>query len=240
MMTTDDFDDLPRGNGKQHPTVEEAAKVYFHVKRTQPRVSLQIVSDRLIALGFKTSKGSVGRYLQGVEGVELSTQSKKHDDAEKRAQRRKLNNRHEHKKDGSPVADAIKDALKDEALIEKFVKLLENNADGVPVNSSAQLAIMENRARMALNVVIAHQMSRKPELLLLDMRGSAALVDALTVASKLSGGAALDISRPAGSGDEATPQSLNGANGHDKEESGLATDLMAYRRERAAKRDQRA
>lgn len=240
-MTTDDFDDLPRGNGKQHPTVEEATKVYFHVKRTQPKVSLQIVADRLVALGFKTSKGSVGRYLQGVEGVEELTQSKKHDGAEKRAQRRKLNNRHEHKKaEGGEVAQAIEKLAETVDLGGLIVTLLEKDKEGKPRLSSTELAIMENRARMAFNIVIAEQMARMPQRVLIDMRGTAAMIDALTVASKLSGGGAIDISRPSGSGEEVNP-ALNGANGHDKpQSSGLATDLMKYRKEREAERAKRA
>ena len=39
-------------------------------------------------------------------------------------------------------------------------------------------------------------MAARPELMLLDMRGAAALIDALTVAAKLSGGASIDITVP--------------------------------------------
>lgn len=77
--------------------------------------------------------------------------------------------------------------IDDISLITTMAVLLQEK------NSSAVLAIRENRARMALNIIIAERMAASPNLLLLDMRGTACLVDALTNAANLSGGAAIDV-----------------------------------------------
>jgi hypothetical protein len=104
--------------------------------------------------------------------------------------------------------------------------------------TSAMLAIEENRARMALNIVIAEIMAAKPALLLLDMRGTAALVDALTCASKLSGGASLDIKYPTQAEKNAAAAGLSpSGDGSQMKDitptrTKLADDLAAFRQRR--------
>jgi hypothetical protein len=97
------------------------------------------------------------------------------------------------KRGGNPFAPVItRDdvQLDDPSLVSVMAKLLEE------ANTSTVLAIRENRVRMSLNIVIAERMAASPGLLLLDMKGAAALVDALTTAAKLSNGAAVDVKLP--------------------------------------------
>lgn len=259
MTTNDDFDDLPRGNG-ENPLRDQTKKVYDHLIKNGLPHSLKYVKERMVALGFKIGRATCGRHLEDhpvyIAEQLGGTKGRKLNDAEKRSMRRKLNNRHEHKvgaekpENVAQAADAV-DPEKIGTIANRIIELLKVGVDNRPVKSSAELAIEENRVAMALNIVIAEAMAAKSELLLLDMRGTAALIDALTIARKLSGGASIDISRPSGS---EPPHHLNGSNGHanghspagflmkeiNPPEKGLSADIAAFRRERAAKSAQRA
>lgn len=240
-MTTDDFDDLPRGNGEK-PTKEQAIAVYHSLRRRNRAHGTSDVLKTLIDLGFSTARSSVGRMLQGVEGREPLPHV---NPAETRRRRARTNNRHQHKREkegneGKPTAtvagaaDAI-DPEKLGAVTARLVELLKKNG-AEPALSSTELAITENRTRMALNIVIAEAMAQRPEILLLDMRGTAALVDALTVACKLSGGSAIDVSMPS-----AVHGATNGSGAYPMKEinpppqvTDFSAKLAAFRRERAA------
>jgi hypothetical protein len=61
-------------------------------------------------------------------------------------------------------------------------------------NTSTELAIRENRCGW-LNIIIAERMALQPNLLMLDMKSTAALVDPLTVARSCPA-ASIDIKIP--------------------------------------------
>jgi hypothetical protein len=62
-------------------------------------------------------------------------------------------------------------------------------------NSSTQLAITDNRTRMAFNIALMEYYAENVQLLA-NVRDMAAFLDATTIASKLSGGPAIDIVLP--------------------------------------------
>lgn len=263
---SNEFDELPSGSGEA-PTKDQVLSIYNHIRARKggKDPGTKAVLDEVIACGFASSRSTVGRFLEGAPGRNAPPEKAKEkqrkrntlDTAEKRVQRKRLNARHSHKprpngdayakgnvqKPAMPsvgeVAAKLVDGLVGEAEIAKMSDLLAVNEQGVEKYTAAQLAIRENRARMALNIIIAERMASKSELLLLDMRGTAALVDALTVASKLSGGAAIDVKPPGMmAGEVSAPINGISPNGHPMKELnerpiGLAADLVQFRRERA-------
>lgn len=196
-MTEEFKDDLADGGGRK-PEKGETIAIRNYLKRHNREDSVRKVLVEMQARNFVVSLATVARHLKGT-GVPEQTKSETQA-ADTRVAQAARNN-----KVAAPQVElpklTIEDCKADEALIPKLAALLAEN------NTSTQLAIQENRARMALNQVIAHMMAAKPELLLLDMRGTAALVDALTVAAKLSGGASIDITVPT---DEERARALNG------------------------------
>jgi len=261
---SDDFDDLPSGSGEA-PTKEQVLAVYNHMRgRNRPHGTGKVL-DEMLALGFVTSRAAIGRALLGAPGREPvkargpapKTREERNalNTPEQRTQRKRLNNRHEHKKaappeEGGPAAKSIGDVaekliekLADDTLSADIKDLLSKDGDR-PKHSSTELAIEENRVRMAVNIALGRRMIDKAEFLLLDMRGTAALVDALTCAVKVSGGAAIDISRPSAA-DPDKPGDLS-PGGHTMKEinpprsTGLAADLAQFRREKAAGNGARA
>lgn len=181
---SDDFD-IEDGQGKR-PTKEQAVAVHGWLKSRNRSHSLADVLVELTARGFKSARSSVGRHLAGLNEAEGKSPTQR---AESRnTERRKVLRKPE--RQNGPVSEAIK-AMKADPEVVKMATLMADT------NTSTQLAIWENRRRMALNIIIAETMAASPNLLMSDMRGTAALVDALTVAAKLSGGAAIDISKGA-------------------------------------------
>jgi len=260
------FDDLPSGSGEA-PTKDQVLAVYNYMRARNRDTGTGKVLDEVKALGFVTSRGTVGRHLKGAPGradppkargpvAKSKQENNSLDTPEKRTQRKRLNNRHEHKAAAAPqaegggpkgigeVAALLIEKLADDTLASDIKDLLSK--DGTqPKHSSTTLAIEENRIRMAVNIALGRRMIDKAEYLLLDMRGTAALVDALTCAVKVSGGAAIDISRP-NAADPDKPGDLS-PNGHAMKEinprpsnGGLASDLAQFRRERAAGNGARA
>lgn len=248
---SDDFDDLPRGNGSERPSKEQTLAVYNYLRSRNRKHSTMDVVRELAALGFKISKAPAGRHLVGAEGRVAARPDQRSPiaEAQKRRTRAKQNNRHEHKKAKEPKESPIKslgdvaakllDGLDTDKIANKVMAMLAGDGK----KSSTELAIEENRVRMALNIALGERMIEKSEFLLLDMRGTAAMVDAFTVASKLSGGASIDIVAPAA----APPTGANGTSpgGHPMKElnpprTGMAADIAQFMRERAADRAQRA
>jgi hypothetical protein len=225
----------PSGSGR--PTDENVIETRDYLKRHNRKFSVRCTHEELVANGFAVSTATVGRILGTVEGgnppyPDEPSPTKK---SEKRNQVRRDRRKKEAQSKPLEVADLILPP-------EKVAEIATLTALLVSETSSTSLAIRENRTRMALNVVIMEQMAARPELMLLDMRGSAALIDALTVATKLSGGASIDITVPAPGG--AVPMenpSVNGhaMNGHTMKDitpvkGPLSDELEAFRRKRAA------
>jgi hypothetical protein len=185
-------DDIIEGDGNI-PTVEqisgvrdqllEAGRIKMGSRKGDHR-GIRPTHQELLARGFKCSLSRVQRTLAIID--------KEREPPEPAIDNSLSKNRGNNKKGSAPPVLTKEDVvLDDPSLVSAMAKLLEE------ANTSTVLAIKENRVRMALNVVIAERMAASPGLLLLDMRGAAALVDALTMASKLSGGASIDIHVPA-------------------------------------------
>lgn len=238
---TVEFDDDSLG-GSGFPTVEQVVKLHGYLKSRNRSTSTRKMADELEARGFTIGSATVGRILK--EAGLSTPPHKKSEKNIKKAENRVNAHRHRRKKMAAaePVAAA--------AMLlppEKVAEIASLAALMVNDNSSTSMAIRENRTRMALNIIVMELMAAKPELMLIDMRGSAALIDALTVATKLSGGASIDVTVP---NPGAVDVQSNG-NGHDISPNGhtmkditpvkgpLSDELDAFRRKRDAERGQR-
>lgn len=224
-----DFDDVANLGGTGVPSVAQVVAVRDHMKSRNKSTSVRSVSAELVACGFDASIATTARRLREAKGfTQLQTKS-----PTKAAERRVSDRRHHRKAEQPSGEGTITPAellgLDEATLIPKMAELL------VDATSSTQLAIRENRARMALNIIIAETMASKAPVLLLDMRGTAALVDALTVAAKLSGGASIDIIIPT---DADRNNEVNGVSpgGHPMREvnapangSGLVTEIARWK-----------
>lgn len=181
------FDDFASLAGTGHPDQEAVIRVRDYLKRHNRNHDVRTVADEMKGMGWSVSPATVQRRLDGVKGGNPSRPNDLMKEVSERRDDRK-------KSKGKPnLAEApikTSDLLDDPTVIAKLADLVK---DG---NSSTMLAVRENRARMALNVIIAETMAANSKLLLLDMRGTAALVDALTSGTKLSGGHAIDITIP--------------------------------------------
>jgi hypothetical protein len=235
-------DDEDALGGSGTPTDAQILAVRDYLRSRNRNASTRKVHKELIVRGFSIGESTVIRKLGVVDGKAWAI--KKYPpkvkksltvEADRRLTDRRSNNATKPPKE-KPVALTLADvALDDETTIAKIADLVK------AANSSTHLAVEENRARMALNIIIAQRMAATPGLLMLDMRGTAALVDALTVAAKLSGGASIDIRVPVPGMNGA----LNGnGNGHGMidvtpAKSPLSEDLDAFRRKRAAENAKR-
>jgi len=194
-MSTEFQDDIAAGNGRR-PEQREVVAVRDYLKSHNRAHSVMATYVELKARDFNISKSTVGRDLKEADETEPNENP-----VRKAKTRAKENRRITAKSDVKPVDIKPADVkLPPDVAIPQLIELLKND------NSSTQLAIDENRARMALNIVICHWLAAKPELMLLDMRGAAALIDALTVGAKLSGGASIDVTISTGN---------SSANGHE-------------------------
>jgi len=232
-------DDLFGGDGGM-PTHEQVLKVRDYLRRhNRIKVGFNPNDKRgvrptwreLIARKFKISIATVNRVLLAADlGVPYS--NTKYSDKKGFAKDYDgIPGEIKERGNEAPGKDKVSLTLKDlkltsNKLIPTVMRLLEN--------TSTELAVRENRVRMALNIIIAERMALQPNLLMLDMKSTAALVDSLTVASKLSGGSSIDIKIPT-----ASELRAERANGHEMKvveqvpKSALAQDLDAYRQKQA-------
>lgn len=231
----DDFEDND-GGGKS-PTTEQIVRVSSHLQSRGLDHGPRPTHRELLARNFTTSIATVQRTMVkvGIKSFQESGGGYHKANPVTEAVTRLKEERHENhntRADTSAKKFGLEDVLSDPSIVAQLTTLVDSK------NSSAFLAIEENRHRMALNVVIAQMMASKPALLLLDMRGTAALVDALTVAAKLSGGAALDIRYPTETEKQNAAAGLSpDGNGVMKDitpKSTFATSLEQFRSERRA------
>jgi hypothetical protein len=235
---TDDEDAL---GGSGLPSVEQVGAVRDYLKSRNREHSVREVHKELVARGFSISVATTDRRIAILNGTAKERKAKVPSPtvrADRRVKDRRSHNVTDPPKEKQKALTLADVVLDDENLISKLADLVKAE------NSSTHLAIDENRTRMALNIIIAQRMAATPGLLLLDMRGTAALVDALTVAAKLSGGASIDIRVPVHGANGALNGHSNG-NGHGMidvtpTKSPLTEDLEAFRRKRAAENAKRA
>jgi len=205
-MTEPFEDDIVDGDGRK-ATQEDAQKVYDWLVSRRRTATVNCVLDELMARNFTASRSTVGRYIKRAPDIPPNPGAPPKNpiaDATHRVASRRSTNAGM-QIENQEIAQAV--GTINTHTEQSITTIAELTAAD---RTSTALAILENRERMALNIIVMRKMADKPDLLLLDMRGAAALIDALTCAAKLSGGASIDISV---GGDE--PRALNGANGHD-------------------------
>lgn len=233
-MTQEFIDDLADGGGLK-PAKEMVVAVRDHLKRHNRDHSIRKVHEELRARNFEISVATVQRHLRGIgQGKRTLSPTTR---ADRRVRDKRYGRLASARKGSADAVDIEKSPLKLEDCKAPAQIKVPTLAELVAEDqTSTLLAIRENRARMALNIIIAEQMSSRPELLLLDMRGTAALVDALTVGTKLSGGHSIDISMPS---DQDRAKAANGFSpgGHEMRDitpakSELVTDIEKWRRTR--------
>lgn len=220
----------PSGEGM--PTDDQIKEARDYLKRHNRNASVRSTHAELVANGFSLGVATVGRSLSEVAGGNPPSpdQPSPTGKSEKRNSARRTRRKQTVAKEPLKIADLVLPP-------EKVAEIATMTALLTETNSSTTLAIRENRSRMALNIVLMEEMAARPALLLLDMRGTAALVDALTVATKLSGGASIDITVP--NPGEAVAMDNPSLNGHGMKDitpvkGPLSDELEAFRRKREA------
>lgn len=216
-------DDCPDGGGGR-PTREQAQAVRARLQRLRPlgHISLQHVLDELTARNYVVSRATLGRLLPNPKSESPIRKS------EQRVVHRRTNNKaavgEKPKVAPAQMPPQIAEMAKTiESAIAKIDPRLSIEELTKKDQTSTMLAILENRERMALNIVLIRTMAMYPERMIADMRSTAALVDALTVAAKLSGGASIDITT--GHNDE--PAHNDAGNGAMKDVTPVVSPLAA-------------
>lgn len=230
----------PSGAGR--PTDDQVKEARDYLLRHNRNGSVRSTHAELMANGFTLSIPTVARALKGTGKPPPSKVASPIAKAEHRVTNRRVvegrvkGNKAEEAKIG--LADLIlpPDTVKE---IVTMAALLSTE------NSSTVLAIRENRSRMALNIVLMEHMAARPELLLLDMRGTGLLVDALTVAAKLSGGASMDVTVPNQAAVDAVALENPSPGGHPMRDitpvkGPLSDEIAAFRAKRDAVSAKRA
>jgi hypothetical protein len=188
-MTKDQFEDMPDGAGRR-ATEEDYKRVWLYMKSRNRNPSVRTVCLELAAQNYLAPSVATSQRWAKKLGlsmvVEQSTTKAAEARNEDRREKRKAPNH-------SPEAIAEKTektvAQVERTLMTRMRELLKDD------NSSTQLAITENRTRMAFNVALMEFYAENPSLLA-NVRDAAAFIDATTIASKLSGGPSIDIVLP--------------------------------------------
>lgn len=186
---SDKFEDMPDGAGKR-ATEEDYKRVWLYMKSRNRNPSVRTVITEIGAQNYLAPSVATSQRWAKKLGlsavVETSPTRAAEDRNEDRREKRKPPNH-------TPAAIAEKTektvAQVERTLKDRMVELLK--AD----NSSTQLAITENRTRMAFNVALMEFYAEHPGLLA-NVRDAAAFLDATTIAAKLSGGPSIDIVLP--------------------------------------------
>jgi hypothetical protein len=192
-MTETFEDDCPDGGGGR-PTKAQVEKVRDHLQRRRPHVhvTLNMLRDEMTARNFVIPRASLARLIPGKRKPPSTTD---------RVENRVTSRRFKNKREPAPppkLAEIVPEVVAEIAKnIETAIVPIDPRLSLEDLTrkdqTSTMLAILENRERMALNIIIMRTMAQYPERMIVDMRSTAALVDALTIAAKLSGGAAIDI-----------------------------------------------
>lgn len=179
-----EFEDMPDGGGKR-ATEDDYVRIWRYMLSRNRNPSIRSVLEELKAQNYKTPAVATSQRWAKKLGLSAEVVASTAKEAAKRQSRRRS--------DAKPVtvteiADATgQDVPKVErTLLSRMKELM------VETNSSTQLAITENRTRMAFNVALMEFYAENPQLLA-NVKDAAAFLDATTVAVKMSGGASIDI-----------------------------------------------
>lgn len=182
-----EFDDMPDGAGKR-ATEEDYSRIWRYMASRNRKPSVRTVLLELAAQNFVPPAVATSARWAKKLGLSSEFTASTTQEAEKRQRQRREN--------AKPVTvTEIADATGQEAPKVERTLLTRMRELLVAENSSTQLAITENRTRMAFNVALMEFYAENPSLLA-NVRDAAAFLDATTIASKLSGGPAIDIILP--------------------------------------------
>lgn len=187
---SDDFEDAPP-SGSGMPTRAETHATLAYLSRHNRPFGIRPVLAELKANGFEISFATVQRHLRE-EVVKPDAPEIAHIRADIRAGLQKTR----------PVAVTAAATPEQQETARKAVEdsVAERigNIIGKPDNlkSNAEIALHENKIRMALNILLMQMLMERPERILVDLRGAAALIDAMTISAKVSGAAAFEVLPP--------------------------------------------
>lgn len=187
----------PSGAGL--PSVDQVMLTREYLLRHNRKASTRFLHAELLANGFDIGSATVGRYLKG-----KIPKPEKPDTPDKARKRAKALIRDSAAGTPPPPPPPKANELTPEELLT-LASIIGDLKSPDSLKKNCDIALLENKVRMALNIILMQRMIGRGELLLLDMRGTAALIDALTASSKLSGGASFEVIAP---GD------VHAANGH--------------------------
>lgn len=184
---SNEFDDMPDGGGKR-ATEEDYSRIWRYMASRNRKPSVRTVLLELAAQNYVPPAVATSARWAKKLGLSTDHSASPTQEAETRQRQRR---------------DDVKPASLGELgeVAEKSPKMIETGLLGrmhellKAENSSTQLAITENRTRMAFNVALMEFYAETPTLLA-DAKAAAAFIDAVTIASKLSGGASIDIILP--------------------------------------------
>lgn len=182
-----EFDEMPDGGGKRC-SEEDYSRIWRYMQSRNRNPSVRTVLLEIAAQNYLPPAVATSARWAKKLGLSSDHSASKTKEADARQRQRRRN--------AEPVTvTAIAEATGQDApkvertLLTRMTDLLK--AD----NSSTQLAITENRTRMAFNVALMEFYAENPQLLA-NVRDAAAFLDATTIASKLSGGPSIDITLP--------------------------------------------
>lgn len=180
----------PSGEGM--PTLDQVKETSLYLQVHNREFGPRPAHRELLANGFDIGIATVQRWLKGkvpkTEDEKLQTPKAKKDRLVSKRRKAKALVAKDAKAPERPKLTELNDDEK--AVLAELI-----GAPGA-LKRNSEIALLENKVRMALNIILMKRMIAKPELLILDMRGTAALVDSLTTSSKVSGGAAFEVLAP--------------------------------------------
>lgn len=196
-----EFDDMPDGAGKR-ASEEDYSRIWRYMASRNRHPSVRTVLLELQAQNFvPPSVATSARWAKKLGlSSEVTASTTKEAESRQRKRREKVQ-----PVTVTEIAETTgqEPAKVERTLLTRMKELLEKDKF-----SSTELAITENRTRMAFNVALMEFYAENPALLA-NVRDAAAFLDATTIASKLSGGPSIDITLPQ-NGDGATETSPAG------------------------------
>lgn len=192
---TEKFDGMPDGAGKR-ATEDDYKRIWLYMKSRNRKPSVRSVLEELTAQNYAPPAVATSQRWAKKLGLSETVTPSVTAAAEKRVKDRRAGNKTVLPATPAEAAEKVADKVETPAatvertLTTRMKVLLEKE------NSSTQMAIDENRTRMAFNIALLEFYAENPALLA-NVRDTAAFLDAMTVAAKLSGGASIDITLPA-------------------------------------------
>lgn len=191
---TDKFEDMPDGAGKK-ATEDDYKRIWLYMKSRNRKPSIRSVCDEIKAQNYiPPSTAGSARWAKKL-GLSETIAPSVTAAADKRVKDRRSGNKTVLPTTPAEAAERVETKtgapaeVVERTLTTRMKQLLHKD------NTSTQMAIDENRTRMAFNIALLEFYADNPALLA-NVRDSAALIDAITVAAKLSGGASIDITLP--------------------------------------------